>query len=455
MEFDIDLSPNQYRFACSSARYVWLIGPAGEGKTYAGVAGLLAHKARTGKDAIRCFLCRDTHMNIKRNTVPSIKAGFPGMFRFFDDDHRMVGAGLDVWLFGMDNLDSLNAIQGGEYDAGWLEEPAPVLSVGNCGMRHEVFLRAATQIRGGSSAKRLQITMNPADEEHWTSKEQDYPLDSTDIINIPAGENVHLTDADRESNRQVYRNRPDLYARFVEGKRAKVYAGVSITPNYGDLHQARHRLDPDPKLICYRFWDGGLNPTCCWIQQRTDGGIWSLDCVMLPNNGMRQLIEQRVIPVQNERGYNEIARWRDIGDPSLDNREQSDSEHDAARVINELLKTSFEQGEKYWEPRRDALLTVLELSSKGQPLFQVSPHVTPGEPYNRVHAALSGGYSYSVNNQGIVLKDGPLKNEHSHPGDALSHGFAKMFRTVKEQPKTVTARERDDRLKRAKSYAVS
>lgn len=454
MDMNIGLFPTQYEFVTSGKRYVWLIGPAGEGKTFAGVAGLLAHKPRTGKATIRCFLCRDTHMNIKRNTVPSIKAAFPGLFKFWDDDHRMTGAGLDVWLFGMDNLDSLNAIQGGEYDVGWLEEPSPVLSTGNAGMRHEVFLRAATQIRGGTTAKRLQITQNPGDDEHWTSKEQDNPLPDSAIFHIPPGENKMLADVDREANALVYRNRPDLYARFVEGKRSKVYAGVSITPEYGEQHMARMALHPNPKLLCFRFWDGGLNPTCVWVQVQPNGAIWALDCVCLPNHGMRQLIEQRVIPVQIELGYDKIERWRDIGDPSLDNREQSDSEHVAARVINELLNASFEQGESKWEPRRDSLKTVLALSAGGLPLFQVNPRLTPGEPYNRVHAALSGGYCYTVNASGQVLRDKPLKNEHSHPGDSLTHGFAKMFRTQQPQKKLVTAKEREERLKRARSYAV-
>jgi hypothetical protein len=263
-----------------------------------------------------------------------------------------------------------------------------------------------------------------------------------------------LTDVDREANALVYRDRPDLYARFVEGKRAKVYAGVAITPEYGDQHMARMALYPNPKLMCFRFWDGGLNPTCAWIQQQTNGAIWALDCVVLPNNGMRQLIEQRVIPIQNELGYNKVEHWRDIGDPSLDNRDQSDSEHDAARVINELLNTSFEKGESKWEPRRDSLKTVLNMAAGGLPLFQVNPRLTPGEPYNRIHAALTGGYCYTVNASGSVLRDKPYKNEHSHPGDALTHGFAKMFRTVVPQKKTMTAREREERTKRAKSYAV-
>lgn len=464
MNLDIVLSKTQYEFVQSEARHVWLVGPAGEGKTFAAVAAMFAHAQRCLKDnpkhtTAHWCIVRDSHINIERNTIPSIEKAYPNVFQFSKNNSVGIAPGLHVSLFGMDDLQSLNKIQGAEYDGIWIEEPAPILSAGNAGMRHEVFMVCVTRIRGGTTRKRLQIVMNPADEDHWTTKERVRPISSTAIFRIRPGENPHLSDVDRMAVKEAYRHRPDLYARFVEGREARIYPGLAITPEFNDeFHVASKRLAPIAGVQGLRFWDGGLNPTCIVLQLTPMGNLHVLDSVVGEGIGMRQLCENKVVPLLNTPPYRDAATgaprirtWRDIGDPSLDNREQSDSEHTAARVIYDTLGGSFERGETLWEPRRDSIKDALSRMVGGQPFFLVSPHTTEGEPFNRVRAALAGGYCYRVAPSGQVLKEGPDKNIHSHPGDALGHGLAKMF-TRKTYPLTAVPKAKG--VARAASYAV-
>lgn len=492
----LHLTETQFNFCESDSRIVWLEGPAGEGKTYSAIAAMFRHRERMlayyakfapGKAVrpMQVAIIRDTHVNIKTNTIKSIQRAFPGMFAFRDDAKRMFETGVDVqhinawyekpvgnppsWLdvslFGMDDLQSLDRIQGGEYDLIWIEEPAPIISSGNNGIREEVYLVCGSRIRGVKQnpndpedkgvPKRLQITMNPADEEHWTSRQQDAPIiDSMDIFRIKRGENKHLSDFDREMTKAMYAGRADLTARFVEGKRARVYEGVAVTPEFNpDQHVSKEDwLMPDPSLEVIRCYDGGLNPSCVLIQQTPSGRLHVLDSIVGANMGMHQMLSNKLKPLLGRPRYQRVKKWRDSGDPSLVNREQANSDHTAAKVIEDVMKTSFEPGVASWETRREALKWVLTQSPGGVPMFQVNQRTTTGEKCNWIKAGFSGDYCYKVTPQGQVIRDQPVKNMFSHPCDALSHVVAHIYFRPKEQaPPKVPGSVRN----RAKGYGVS
>ncbi len=489
----LKLSETQFNFSEDDSRIVWLEGPSGEGKTFSAIAAIVRHRERMVQYFERVApnlpvrpmsvaIIRDTHVNIKTNTMKSIQRAFPGLFSFKDDAKKMFQAGCDIadlnawyekpendppsWidasLFGMDELKSLDRIQGGEYDLIWIEEPAPILSNGNNGIREEVYLVCAARTRSTKNPddpndqgipKRLQITMNPADEEHWTSRQQDDPIiDSFAIYRIKPGENRFLSDLDRQMTAKIFEGRADLKARFVEGKRAKVYDGVAVTPEFNEsLHVAKEWILPDPAYEVLRFWDGGLNPACVLAQITPSGRLMFLDSILGQNMGMAQMIEHKLKYVLGRPRYQRIKKWRDIGDPALVTRESANSEHSASKVIEDMLKTSFEPGVSSWEIRREALKYVLTQLPSGVPMVQVSPRNTEGEKTNWIKTGLAGGYCYKVTPDGRVIKDVPLKNLWSHPCDAVSHAVAHIwFRPKKEQP----AKLPRSVVNRAKGYGV-
>lgn len=432
---NLDVGPTQGRFLLSDARITWLISPEREGKTFACVIGLLNHREKCWpflptdgagrKLSMRIAIVRDTHTNLKRHTVDSIERDFPGIFSFHDDYHKMYGYGIDADLLGMDTAADVAKIQGGQYDLIWIEEPAPIFATGNAGIRHDVFLACARRISaGGKTPKRLQISMNPASKDHWTYAESTLdPLEGTEVFHIKSGENPHISESDRRARREVYRHRPDLAARYDEGKFSDVFPGVAICSNFNeDQHMAKKVLLPSSCNQFFRFWDGGLHPAVCIAGICTaTGQLFFLDSMVYEHGGMRQLIEERVLPLLAQPRYQEVAKrprlWRDLGDATIRTPDDSDSEHNGALMIADLLKANFEPGLQRWEPRKEALLDALGRTIGPNRFVQINPKITEGEKQNWVRMGFAGGYCYDVNPSGVVMRDGPAKNVFCVDGD--------------------------------------
>jgi hypothetical protein len=218
------------------------------------------------------------------------------------------------------------------------------------------------------------------------------------------------------------------------------------------MHVAKEWLMPDPSLEVIRCWDGGLNPSCVFIQLTPSGRLHVLDSVVGQNMGMDQCIKSKVKVLLARPRYTRVKKWRDCGDPSLSNREQSNSDHKASLVIEDLLKTTYEPGVSSWEIRREAYKYVLTQMPNGLPMFQVNPRTTQEtETVNWIKAGLSGDYSYKVTPQGTVVRDIPVKNLASHPCDALSHVIAHIFFRPKEEK---LPHVNKGMRNRAKSYGV-
>lgn len=206
-------------------------------------------------------------------------------------------------------------------------------------------------------------------------------------------------------------------------------SGKAVTPEYdASIHRSSHKLNPIPNLPVIRGWDGGLNPTCVFVQVFPTGRIAVTDTLVGENMGMRQFIQMMVKPTINHR-YAKVTQWTDIGDPTLMSREQSDSDQYAARIIEEELKTRFIKGTKDWGPRREAIKQALRGTR-----FLLSRHE------GRLHRALRGGWHYATDNNGNVITDKPKKDIHSHPADALSYVLAYILGAGGEieKPKRLT-----------------
>ena len=145
---------------------------------------------------------------------------------------------------------------------------------------------------------------------------------------------------------------------------------------------------------------------------------------------MKQFIQSLVKPLLASR-YNEITKWRDLGDPTLENTEQSDSSVSAATIINGELGAAFEGGEWGLGARIEAMQELLCRLVDGEPMFQTSKHE------GMVHRALRGGWHFHKTTAGVVLRNEPVKDQHAAIGDALSHGIARIFQ-YKQKPFTKT-----------------
>jgi hypothetical protein len=423
------------------------------------------HASLQPKDArpIPWAIIRDTWSNLERTTLrsflfPTVKASHAAQIlpylKVRDGGKYIELPGFwTAFLFGADSYADLNKLQSMQLGGLWLEEAAPAMEedIGS-GIQENVWSIGLTSLRHPCEWRRGQITMNYPDEDHWTWKRfhDHFGVDDPEtarLFRIPSGENPYIDDQYRMNMRGALKNKPDLLARLAEGRPAQVQIGEAVTPGYQEgLHRSRVILPPIAGIQVIRMWDGGLNPTCVFTQITPSGRFHVLDTLRGENIGMKQLIAQYVKTLIANR-YSHITSWKDIGDPSLNEREQSDSVNTAAQVINSELNTSFEAGIASWDARREAIRELLvRLTDTGEAMFQVSKHDTI------MHKTLNGGWHYKKTPTGQVLRDKPVKDINSHPGDALTHGIAKIFQykaTIPPVPYHIIERQ----LNRAKGYA--
>jgi hypothetical protein len=142
---------------------------------------------------------------------------------------------------------------------------------------------------------------------------------------------------------------------------------------------------------------------------------------------MKQFLESQVQPMIATK-FHTVKEWRDIGDPSLWNADPMDSTKSVAEVIENTLGTVYEAGEMGWDNRREALTNLFTRNLGGQPGFLVS------SDDDIMIEALGGGWHYHKNAAGQILTDKPVKDQHSHPGDALSHGITAILNPSGKSP---------------------
>ncbi|MBM4289059.1 MAG: hypothetical protein FJ135_13120, partial [Deltaproteobacteria bacterium] len=326
-------------------------------KTYASVGAMII-SAQRNKRPVLWAVIRDTHTNIKRSTVRSINKIFrktPSLASWRDDYRQLTihcNPKVEVDLFGIDDPGALNRLQGTEYDGIWLEEPAAMLERANSGLSEEVFNDALLRcVRAQAEFSRLQVSMNPADEEHWTfprlveapDVDPENPLITKKVFWIQPGENIHLKETARQAARSAYKNDPAAYERYVLGKFAAVYRGERVTPEYNqEWHRSPDPIIPAPGLVGFRFWDGWHNPACLIGQRTKLGRLIHIDTLFLPGADIGSLIDNLVLPLmESPRWKDKCFEWRDIGDRTMLIPDQSRKQHSAAKVIEEKLGGLF------------------------------------------------------------------------------------------------------------------
>ena len=233
-DLSFELSPTQWKFTISNSHIVHLLGPMGEGKTYGGVAGMIAHAQRC-RTNIRTALVRDTFQNIKTSTLPDIRDYLGPWVQFSDAGKKMIiksSPQVECDLFGIDDEASISKLQGPQYALIWLEEPAPIYERANAGLPREVFnMSLARASRQRDTLMRVQITQNPGDADHWTSHLAEEPEEYLTIQDpvtgewttilketlwIPKGENKHLSLLTRAANMAAFKDDAANWQIYIE-----------------------------------------------------------------------------------------------------------------------------------------------------------------------------------------------------------------------------------------------
>jgi hypothetical protein len=459
-----ELSPTQNLFVHADEEVVILHGPMGEGKTYAGIIALVRHAERCGKN-IRAALVRDTLENIKRHNIPDILEVLGGLATAHDDFKKIkihTTPSIELYCFGVDDSGSLNKFQGFIGSCIWLEEPAPISDRSNAGLSKDVFDFAIARASRQSGTKmRVQMTQNPADEDHWSEMvaqgpdvlgedpDTGYQIRKA-FFRIPYGENSNLNAQTRAANWAAFAHDPGKKARYIEGVAAPVTFGKAVVPKYSRaVHLAPLELPIMEGAMGIRGWDGWHNATCGIFQFVSPGRLILHDVLTGDGAGVKELIKDSVIPLLGSPKYKgKIDNWRDIGDPSMRTPDQSSVAQSGAKVVEKLLSTRFEGGPVRWRSRIDPLRAVLgESAADGNPKLYISKsaHVA--------HRALNGGWHFKKDSRGHAIGEEPVKDEHSHVGDMISYVVAEIFPYARQKSQVGVVRELQKRMaNRAMAY---
>lgn len=438
--FEITFNPNptQKTFIESRAKADLFSSRMGEGKS-AGLAWSVLYHVRNNPGATAAVI-RDTAVNLERSTQKEFFKWFPpGIAGSYKEKNKTftwaegVAKG-EVIFLGLDDPGDASKLMSLELGMFAMDEPAP--AVGNVGIDELVFDIAMTRLRQpGINFYAAKLAENNPDESHWTYEKFVAPgTDGFRVHQPGAPENeANLPGGYYEQIRYQLRNRPDLVRRFIDGKFGFQQIGVAVTPEWSDdLHLALG-LVPVRGADLVLCWDFGLNPTCI-VTQPTPLGDWLvLDSFVGDGIGVKQLIDAQVRPLLADRyrGY----RWKHVIDPAGANREQSNSETSAAREIIHSLGGGMRKGPVSFHDARESLRAVLRQVNQGHGVIRVDR-----DRAREVWHALRGGWHFHVSRTGITSAE-PMKNIHSHPGDAMRYGAGVLFPLGKlQKPKRGMAR---------------
>lgn len=449
-KIEFTANPTQRKFIESRAEADLFDCRKGEGKSAALCWASFFH-TKNNPGANHLFI-RDTWENLRRTTLQEFFFWFPpgvfGEWRKGDKEYvwntELTGLKGKVIFMGVETEEDASKIASMPLAGVFIDEPSAAAGEGT-GVSEFVFDTALAQLRQpGMNWYCAKLAQNNPDESHWTYRRfWDPGTPATGLEKLLEAqepgyrgwqtkepENVHnLPDGYYDRMKRQWAHRPDLLRRFVDGKHGYQQVGRPITPEWSDeLHLASH-VEPVKGYPLQLLWDGGLNATCIITQVTPMGDWFFLEAHVSDGDmGVYELITDVVKPRLTTRFKD--FELQHIGDPALDNREQSQASVRASRVIRKELGGTFIPGVTGME-RVDPLRAVLRRTRHGRGIVQVDR-----DKAKEVWYALRGGWHYHVTRSGEP--GGIPKNIHSHPGDAVSYGASKLYPLgqVKESRRT-------------------
>jgi hypothetical protein len=190
-------------------------------------------------------------------------------------------------------------------------------------------------------------------------------------------------------------------------------------PVYADWNEQTHTSDnlkPELGLPLFRGWDFGLTPAC--VVGQLQGNTLVILKEYIGNRGIdifsRQVMERCAIdfPGWHDQGKD----WMNFVDPAGFKRAETD-EQKCVSIMHQNGIRRIYPGAMFWEARLTAVNKYLTTMSAEGPSFQIDPKECPV-----LVRGFNGGYRYAERREGIEsARERPLKDEHSHPHDALQY----------------------------------
>ena len=209
-----------------------------------------------------------------------------------------------------------------------------------------------------------------------------------------------------------------------------VYEGMPVYPDFvKKIHGVEKTIDPEIGLPLLIGFDFGLTPAAIIAQLQGESFCVLKEYIEI-NMGARRFAKMVAEDLRTRYPF-----WSNLKkdflcyvDPSGFKKAESD-ETSAALEVAEYFNP--EPGAITFEDRRKSVEQYLVRVSKGEPCFKIS---IPDCPV--LVRGFEGGYRYPEKNQGELK---PIKDEHSHPHDALQMITSRISILVKKRTASIPA----------------
>jgi hypothetical protein len=200
---------------------------------------------------------------------------------------------------------------------------------------------------------------------------------------------------------------------YAQGMYTFVQEGRPVWPEYDDEMMSAD-LEADPYYSIQIGVDFGLTPAAVF-GQRTAGGAWRiLEELVTFDMGLERFGQELLGKIAEKYSKHEILIW---GDPAGNKRDEiyEVTAFDHLRSIGFKAQPTDSNA---FQVRREAGASPMSRLISGKPALMVDKKCL------RLRKSLSGGYFFKRQSLGAGqerFKDTPVKNDHSHVGDAFGY----------------------------------
>jgi hypothetical protein len=447
----------------------WIMGPVGSGKTTGifmklVVMSLLQKPSPVdGKRRVRAVVVRNTMPQLVDTTIASwnmwFRDGEAGSWHATDKRFvlRFADVECEVLFRALDTADDIARVLSLETTFVILDEfvqiPKAIVDAldARCG-------RYPSERDGGATNWGMWGASNPGNEDDWwhAALDQAEPASATAQELIarhtdrvlagkapesnwmfflqPSGfsegaENVENLPGKRAYYTSLAKDKAEHWVKqFIEVEWGYSIAGTPVIATFKpDIHIAKGpiRFNPHLKLV------GGLDPgmNCAMIFGQVDnfGRLSVLSELVTRDYGAKRFISDKLKP--HLKNTYENADFVVSPDPASNQRAQTD-ERTVADIFRKDFKVRVATSNNQLPGRIDAIEHYTTRITENGAALQIDPRC------RTLIRALRSGWRYNATNKGDI-KDLPMKNQYSHPGDAFSYlclyFFVDSERTAKQK----------------------
>ncbi|MBL00811.1 MAG: TerL [Opitutales bacterium] len=470
LQFDFSNAPTIAEFMGSKSFIRGLMGPVGSGKSYGCCAEILKMalsqkpSPRDGIKYSRFAIVRNTHPMLRTTTLKTwlelLPENYWGNVKYSPPiTHHIklpardgaAGVDMEVIFLALDDAKDVRKLLSLELTGAWINEarelPVQIIQ----GLSHRVG-RYPTRSDGGPSQYGIILDTNSMDDDHWyyryAEKEKPKGKFSWEFFKQPSGvlEIPHSKVPQDMPEAQGYYfasgrwwrtnpkaenliNLPDGYYEqllggksldwircYAEGKYTFVKEGKSVWHEFDPENMIGDELEPDPKYPVNIGLDFGLTPAAVFAQRMPNGRWHILHELVTFDIGLNRFVS--LLKSEMELYFPKF-KFNVWGDPAGNQRDQI-YETTAFQHLNANGILARPTNTNDFRTRREAGAIPMTRLIEGKPGLIVSKKCT------QLIKSLNGGYHFQRVMKGSgteVYKDQPVKNNHSHIGDAFGYAL--------------------------------